>query len=832
MEYVFLVFDIRNLHFYRFYYYEGVASWTWFYPHHFAPQISDLAIFMEDFICAPFDFASPLKPLEQLMAVLPPASYKLVPKPLAWLMCGVDSPLKEFYPETFKTDANGKKASWEHIVLIPFIDSNLLLPALKSLYPQLDKEASCRNEFGISVSFKFHSADEQAFPLSAPSTEFPPLPACRVEVVEFKLPVLDFNQKFVATLCKGAMTGVRAMPGFPTLATLPLSGVLDSGVGLDVFGQAAKGYSLVLQLANPSMGIEAASKLIGKRVFVNWPHLQEGLVASVTDGCHRYEICPLTGSIIVKEANSAELQDFGRMATQLEREYKKRCAVMTGPVDVILWVRPFAGMLMAADGSTKKQYREAALPYALQTVVLHRLEEDVRYQERSALGVSSLYPLHSPVIYLGSDAYGSLGTVVGHEDSENSILVKLPKEILIEPALSNLVTNRIQSQTYYSSTEISRLSGISHLLLSKLTSPMILFIEGVMCRPANIGLGIKSEAKGLAALGLARKGIRGWEFEFKVKNLLMKLPLLFPDLLRKLERECSQGNFNAEALFEGTLTKKIVLEKIAPMQKFIKESLGIIVMVPIQGDFLDQTGILEISNEVEKFHSSNTNSDTWRTVKASAAHIISAATANSRLLKNGQRFTLGERVIHCGVPFGVVGTVVGIEHEQVDGRVWILLDKPAMGVGDFNGIVEEGRGLFCNPRDCLSLIFANKPIVQPSAPRVQTSNTRTENILSKPIPATILVKKISQSVEPEKSAEDPIKNLMKASIISKSKENELVLGRSIKVEDLFTSMSIQDQKDPSPKTTTKTETKPQTGMRYSTKKGSILKPNMQWGEQE
>lgn len=42
------------------------------------------------------------------------------------------SPIKDFYPDTFELDMNGKKQEWEAIVKIPFIDENRLLTSMKS----------------------------------------------------------------------------------------------------------------------------------------------------------------------------------------------------------------------------------------------------------------------------------------------------------------------------------------------------------------------------------------------------------------------------------------------------------------------------------------------------------------------------------------------------------------------------------------------------------------------------------------------------------------------------------------------------------------------------
>ena len=45
-------------------------------------------------------------------------------------MTAPDSPILDFYPLEVKKDLNGKKADWEAVVLIPFIDERRLLDAL------------------------------------------------------------------------------------------------------------------------------------------------------------------------------------------------------------------------------------------------------------------------------------------------------------------------------------------------------------------------------------------------------------------------------------------------------------------------------------------------------------------------------------------------------------------------------------------------------------------------------------------------------------------------------------------------------------------------------
>ena len=131
------------------YYMQGCPSWTWYYPHHYAPFAADFVDLAN--LDIQFDKGNPFRPFEQLMGVLPAASNHAIPSIFHPLMTEADSPIIDFYPEDFPVDLNGKKFAWQGVIILPFIDESRLLTEMHKLYPQLTADEARRNATGTEV---------------------------------------------------------------------------------------------------------------------------------------------------------------------------------------------------------------------------------------------------------------------------------------------------------------------------------------------------------------------------------------------------------------------------------------------------------------------------------------------------------------------------------------------------------------------------------------------------------------------------------------------------------------------------------------------------------
>jgi 5'-3' exonuclease len=118
---------IIGLQWVTFYYFDKCRSWDWYFPFDQAPFLTDIYNNM-DKIEMPYEFilGKPIEPHVQLLAVLPPQSSYLLPKPIRKLMHDNKSSLKYLYPIEFKQDFINKHKFWQGVPFLPPLDIELV----------------------------------------------------------------------------------------------------------------------------------------------------------------------------------------------------------------------------------------------------------------------------------------------------------------------------------------------------------------------------------------------------------------------------------------------------------------------------------------------------------------------------------------------------------------------------------------------------------------------------------------------------------------------------------------------------------------------------------
>jgi 5'-3' exonuclease len=144
----------KGLTFVLRYYLEEIPDYYWYYPYHYSPFFSDLYIHIDSFDTEmKFEKHSPLNSFEQLLAIMPPKSAKLVPECLRELM-NENSVLGKFYPKTFEMDKEGKRSDHEAHVLLPFVEVDLLKKVYSEYQGKLTEKEKMRNFVGKSLVYE------------------------------------------------------------------------------------------------------------------------------------------------------------------------------------------------------------------------------------------------------------------------------------------------------------------------------------------------------------------------------------------------------------------------------------------------------------------------------------------------------------------------------------------------------------------------------------------------------------------------------------------------------------------------------------------------------
>jgi 5'-3' exoribonuclease 1 len=483
-----------------------------------------------------------------LLGVLPPTSRYLLPTALQPLMVDGESPLLHFYPDDFQLDQNEKKQDWEAIVLLPFIDEELLLNSIKKYYLNLDSNEQIRNQHLPSLCFKststFHQVNNN---ILSNNPYFPSLKQTNAICIEYPI---DYYRSDNLKFKHGRFdeNNMINFPKFPVLNVLPYKFEFKKGV-VDLFDSRSKSTTLVLnltaqtdsdciiyneqwdpkendnsqpfQIINRQLLIE---RYLGKRVFVNWPHFDYGIICAISDFRHFYTWSNIPGGSyftfrpLTNEDNqdnknfsqtpiyvsrhpfelsdennkSIQIKTFTLDSTQIQMEYTKaininrryehRQGVNIGPIPLLFYVCPLIGYRTKCSTTSDKCqitmcFSNQALAYPLQTTIstLPNYKYDLFQFPQT---IHDHFQINDIVFSLQTPYYSCMGYVQQIiKDNNGKYMIECrmePSDITNQPDIHSLSgrLNRLQLN-YWSAQQVAEYLQTMPYVISKLTGTII-----------------------------------------------------------------------------------------------------------------------------------------------------------------------------------------------------------------------------------------------------------------------------------------------------------------------------------------------------------------------
>jgi len=728
---------VQGLQWVLYYYYRGVASWPWYYQHHYSPMISDV----EKGLAADMDFmlGQPFRPFQQLMGVLPDRSKSIVPQVYWDLMTNPNSPIYDFYPRDFELDMNGKKQDWEAVVKIPFIDETRLLAAMATKDHLLSEDERRRNDFGVSLKFTYSTDVLYDYPSSLPGI-FPDIPNCRVIQNIFELPTMEGLEVYVGLL-DGVKLGAAALSGFPSLHVLPHIGTLGFH-GVSVFQQESRNESMVVTLTEgENVGtINHAKQRLGKAVHVGYPFLTEGKVVSASDELFTYHLGdpsqPATEVNIVQVPHGPrEIEDWKKKSHRIEAHYSKRLGIIIGTMESLVRVEPLVGLRKTELGATIKEY--APLPgiepdYATQTIVDHVLSEDQRFLEKEAVPLEEEFPINTRAFFLGDVAYGRPLHVTGHKtglDGVSKAQVWVSILTTREPDFGLQVTQQAEYRTPYTpSYAVAKQLRLHPLVLSKLTSAFNVQSSGLKL---NLGLNLKFEAKKLKVLGYSRKNNNGWEYSPKAVHLLQQYMIRFPEFVARISANPTGDGWEDTAFYPDPQEAKQKMKEIGQWLKSVETKS--FEQVPLEAEQLDSDTVMEVERAADQNSARDIQPESKMIGNIPRSALLKPVDAQQ--VTKHQGFRLGHRVVYVldsgRVPIALRGTVVGLTRTPRNTLLDVVFDSTFMSGTTLNGRCSPFRGSTVPSDAVLNLtdrqLVALSQAARDRAPPPQPTNYRVSN---------------------------------------------------------------------------------------------------------
>ncbi|KAM7349373.1 5'-3' exoribonuclease pacman isoform 1-T2 [Cochliomyia hominivorax] len=705
------------------YYYRGVQSWDWYYPHHYAPFICDLKGFQDYEI--KFNMGKPFLPFQQLLAVLPAASKSLLPAAYRDLMTSASSDLKDYYPEDFQTDLNGKQHEWEAVVLIPFIDEKRLLEAMSACDQNLTPSERKRNQHGPMLQYDYHPESQGQAPgvysLKA---------LYHVFCTEKPLWSQDIIISPEKTVCVELPNAARTVyfPGFPTMKHLKYKFEIKNA-RVKVFDYPSRNENMLLQperRKNMDDIYAVAEKYLNQIVFIGWPHLVKAKVVGISNK-EKY--------IDVDGIKDLESKLFDLYVKTAHEHLSTRMGIEFPDYTVLVHVRTYMGSSYVCGSQGKVSINEvwsqSTTAYPAHGVVSEiAVHNSLKNQHKK---IEQLFPENSRIFFVGSPYYGSEGIVINPMLVYECGRLKVNITVLPEPDFSEAKDVQYQlERDYINSYQAASQIGINVRILARITGSVLVF-KGAR-RPKsdlpdnlsnlNIGLQFKYIKQQEELAGYARRVDNQWLLSSKAISLIQSYIENFPIVFEYLSKNSDHG----ELLFEQDLFPNDVGEKkVEEIVAWLKEQDHIKAeKVACGSKTMEKESVEKILDAIEQLKTLPV-----KTVKLQVKpHLLLKPDVSlPNAYKSKRSIKLFDRIVVVKttymVPLGAKGTVVGIYPvsdpnpvrlecvKAVDTFYEVLFDKLIPNGNDIHGIAKQR--VYNVPESSVLLIYT------------QDSNSQYEN---------------------------------------------------------------------------------------------------------
>lgn len=579
------------------YYMHGCISWSWFFPYHYAPLISDLVNITQYASRIKFDRGTPFLPYQQLLGVLPPKSAPLLPPAYQQLLLSPTSPLAPYIPEKLEIDREGTKNEWEGVTILPFMDQKIITDASESIpLSSLTAEEIRCNTFGHSYTYKYDPNITAT--VTSPQKElFDDLLHCGSEALVYHHPEpsspamlshMDNQPPLLNSfyLLSGTHLGANKPPTLPTLFSKKLISHLQKNntrilqrpanfpslvvriTDFDDENEIAKSRGRAIKyirrdkLADPvSLEMDMIATQYHDTLVYVWPYNREAKVIAIFDENGYYDA---SGELM--KGKEAETKMFKEQVKELDDFAEQQQAVDIGDVRVVFEVLYLHGVSRGPDGALKKQWSEKSTYVPFQCI----LEEvpfgpDPRFLERPAPAIDEQYPIYSSALYIpptGGAMYGVMGTVMEHKD-ETTLTLNIDQMERLGPlAGTNIIGNDFEK--WYSARDLAKMAGIAVPFVGRVTSSVIVDDR------SDLGLQLRFQGRGQQTLGYTRRiesvdrhtGQMNswWEYSQKACDLVVAYIEAFPDIFDILVK-LPMNSVQAHVLFQASEQKERAAEK-------------------------------------------------------------------------------------------------------------------------------------------------------------------------------------------------------------------------------------------------------------------------------